>query len=62
MEEVKMHAIWASVIVLIIGMVFAAIISNNLANKSFDRFCVASGKSLQYRTLEGQDMAVKECK
>ena len=58
----KLFATFMVCVTIVVSVLISWGIVGSINNHNYEKKCLDSGKTIQYRTLEGQDMAVKECK
>lgn len=54
--------IWGLVTVFAVDVGFGVLAASGANDHNFDVVCINKNKSIQYRTLQGSDYSVKECK
>lgn len=55
------NAIWASVLTVALSLLAAGLIIGTNNDHNFDTTCINAGKSVTYKTLEGDDYSKKVC-
>lgn len=53
--------VWGIVVTLLLGSIIWGFINSNNNDHNFDVTCINNGKSIIYKSLEGQDYANKFC-
>lgn len=58
----KLFAVFMLCVTFAVSLLIGWGVVGTVNTHNYEKTCLASGKTIQFRTLEGQDYAYKECK